>query len=306
MIRLRFKLNHAIQGQNAPFLLAEEAGHFAREGLAVEFIEGFSSSLVFQALAAGEAELGLGDASSVLEAALAAGRAGIAAVMPIHVRSPCSLGYLRRGAPLRLADLDGAVLCAPPGDTSARLLPLLLARAGLPGLRYELRTVPPAERDRMIATGEALAATCFDATLVFSMRAAGHDTAALDFLAFADHGLDTYASALIAARSVLAAHPGLADRLRRAVRAAWDQARADPAAAVAAALRRAPGLDPGVVAAQLEWVLDRNVFPATRPPFVFEQASERMRLTRLVAQFNTDGGLTASPALDRLAGQVFA
>jgi NitT/TauT family transport system substrate-binding protein len=283
-LSLRFRLNHVVQGQNAPFLLAEDEGLFAREGLSMRFIEGFSSAQVTRALVAGEADIGFGDVCSALEWAMRSGAASVACLLPIFVRGPCSLGYRRAEGRLRLADLDGAVLCGPEGDMSARLLPTLLSLNGLGHVRYDLRVVTPAERDRMMAAGEARAATCFDATLKFSMLLRGHDSCGIDFLSFADHGLDIYSAGLLASAAVLSAHPGLDAVLGRVTRAAWLAARDDPDAAIGAAMRRNPALDASIARAQLDWVLRHNVFPGTQPPLTFLHDSARMAATVGVAR----------------------
>ena len=301
MLRLRFKLNHLVQGQNAPFLLAQDAGFFAQAGVEVDFISGFSSTQVTRALLAGDAELGFGDLPSVLEAAFRANATPITCLMPIYVRSPCSLGYRRTQGTLALADLDGAVLCGPKGDASARLLPLLLAQNGLSHIHYELRVVSPEERDRMMACGEVLAATCFDATLKFAMEMRGHRNVDIDFLAFADHGLDTYSSALLVRADLLDEHRGLAARLADATRAAWVASREHPEDAVAAVLRRDASLDPAIVRAQLAWVLARNVFPGNQPPFEFLQQSPRMDATLVAARYAVDAGTAITPEMREIA-----
>ncbi|MCA3262894.1 MAG: ABC transporter substrate-binding protein [Telmatospirillum sp.] len=304
MLRLRFKLNHLVQGQNAPFLLAQDEGFFAQAGVEARFVEGFSSAQVTRALVDGEAEFGFGDATSVLEAALRANATPLACLLPIHVRSPCSLGYRRGNGTLRLADLDGAVLCGPKGDASARLLPLLLAANGLGHVRYEMRVVSPEERDRLVANNEVRAATCFDATLKFAMRMRGYDDSDLAFLAFADHGLDAYAGALVVQDAVLQAHRELAAGLAAATRAAWEASRAHPDAAVAAVLRRNPALDAAIVRAQLEWVLAHNVFPGTQLPFEFRHGSPRMDATLMAARTAVDGAATVTPAMRQIAFAV--
>lgn len=301
MLRLRFKLNHMVQGQNAPFLLAQDAGFFAQAGIEVDFISGFSSAQVTRALLDGEADLGFGDVTSVLEAAFRANTTPIACLMPIYVRSPCSLGYRRTQGTLSLGDLDRAILCGPKGDASARLLPMLLALNGLGHIHYELRVVAPEERDRMIACGEALAATCFDATLKFGLEMRGHHNVDLDFLAFADHGLDTYSGALLVRGDLLDEHRGLATRLADATRAAWTASQEHPEDAVAAVLRRDASLDPEIVRAQLAWVLARNVFPGTQPPFEFVRQSPRMDATLLAARYAVDGGTAITPAMRDIA-----
>lgn len=303
-MRLRFKLNHLYQGQNAPFLHAVDAGLFRQAGLEVEFVEGFSSSQVSRALLAGDAEIGFGDMTNVLEGAIRSGEAPIRALMPIYVRSPCSLGYHRRAVPLALEDIDGAVLCGPDGDTSARLLPLLLARNGLGDVRYGFRVVAPAERDRMVAAREVLAATCFDATLKFAMRMRGHDSSDIEFLYFADHGLDVYSSALLCLSSVLEARPDLATTLSRVVRTAWQACAADPDLGVRAVIARAPALDPGIVREQLEWVLANQVFCPTQAPFRFLRDDRRWHDTLHVAQFGATGSWELGPETAGLADSI--
>lgn len=288
-MKLRFKLNHLYQGQNAPFLYAADAGLFADRGLAIEFVEGFSSSLVTRAIAAGEADCGYGDVSSVMAHAIDTGSASIRAVAPVYRRSPCALGYRRPGPSLRLEEIAGQVLCGPRGDTSARLLPLLLARNGLADIRYEMRFVAPEERDAMIANGEAFAATCFDATLKFAMIMRGHDSDDVRFLYFADHGLDIYTGAVVCRADLLADRPGLAEDLRAVTARAWLDCLADPGLGVAAVAARAPDLDPTLVRRQLEWVTARQIFPDGPAEFAFDRDGDQMAATVACAGLGRDG-----------------
>jgi len=289
-MQLRFKLNHYFQGQNAPFLHAQDAGLFAALGIDMVFIEGFSSSQVTRAIAEGAADIGFGDVTSLIQHAMTTGDTGTRCLLPIYARSPCALGYHRSSPRLALTDLDGARLCGPQGDTSARLLPALLERNGLAGLRYEFITVSPEERDRMMANREVLAATCFDATLKFAMPMRGHDSSDIAFLYFADHGIDSYSSAVIYAVSALTS-PGLAGDLAAAIRQAWSECRDDPDLGVAAVLRRNPELDPGIVRAQLNWVLEHQVFLPDRPALRFERDGQRWADTVSVARYGVSGTL---------------
>jgi len=281
-MRLRFKLNHYYQGQNAPFLYAEDAGLFAALGIEMEFSEGFSSSQVTRALSDGSADIGFGDVTSVIQHAMGSGDTSIRCMLPIYARSPCALGYHRRAAPLALADLAGATLCGPQGDTSARLLPALLSLNGLGELRYDFITVSPAERDRLVANREVLAATCFDATLKFAMPMRGHDSSDIDFLYFADHGLDSYSSAVIYNNAAL---PGLPADLAAVFRRAWQDCQNNPELGVAAVIGRNPSLEPAIVRAQLQWVLDHQVFLPDRPALAFEVGGPRWSNTVAIARY---------------------
>jgi NitT/TauT family transport system substrate-binding protein len=286
-IDLRFRLNHLYQGPNAPFLYAADAGLFADAGFAVRFIEGFSSSQVARALAADEADAGFGDVSSVFELALRSGAAAVACLMPIYTRSPCCLGYLPRPQPLALGDLDGATLAGPDGDTSARLLPLLLNLNGLGQVQYRYLAVTPAEPDQLVAERRVLAATCFDSTLKFAMRARGFDSSDLRFLYFADAGLDIHSAALVCTTAMLAEWPEIGPRLATATREAWSACLADPELGVAAVMRRNSALDPAIVRDHLVWVLDHQVFPGGQTVMAFELSDRRLAATLDAASFTT-------------------
>lgn len=284
---VRFRLNHLYQGPNAPFLHAADAGLFADHGIEITFIEGFSSSQVARAIAAGEADAGFGDVSSTFELALRSGSVPVTCLAPVFARSPCCLGYLPRERPLALADLNGATLCGPDGDTSARLLPLLLARNGLADLRYTYLAVSPPERDRLVAAREVLAATCFDATLKFAMRSRGYDSTALRFLYLADNGLDIHSAALLCSTVLAEAHPTLAASLADVAREAWVACRSDPELGVNAVTRRNPALDAAIVRDHFVWVLDHQVFPKGDNPMVFAIGDARTAATLDAAIFTT-------------------
>lgn len=291
-MRLRFKLNHVYQGQNAPFLYVADAGVFAGLGIEMEFIEGFSSSQVTRAIAQGDADLGFGDVTSVLQHAMTSGDTAIRCLLPIYARSPCALGYNRRSEPLQLSDLEGATLCGPQGDTSARLLPALLSLNGLGHLHYDFRTVAPEDRDRLVAGREVLAATCFDATLKFAMPMRGYDSSDIEFLYFADHGLDSYSSAVLYRASSLGeAAPDVAAACRRA----WEECRRNPELGVASVLRRNPMLDPTLVRAQLNWVLAHQVFLPDRMALVLEMDGTRWRNTVAIARYAVSGTFHTQP-----------
>jgi ABC-type nitrate/sulfonate/bicarbonate transport system substrate-binding protein len=294
---VRFRLNHLYQGPNAPFLHAADASLFADNDIAVSFIEGFSSSQVARAIAVGEADAGFGDVSSTFELALRTGSVPVTCLLPVFARSPCCLGYLPQSRPLALGDLGGATLCGPDGDTSARLLPLLLARNGLTDLRYTYLAVSPPERDRLVAAREVLAATCFDSTLKFAMRSRGYDSSALRFLYFADNGLDLHSAALLCSTALAEAHPTLAAKLASVTREAWAACRADPDLGVAAVMRRNPALDAAIVRDHLVWVLDHQVFPTGEDPMAFAVGDVRTAATLDAAVFTTGIEPPDRPAL---------
>jgi NitT/TauT family transport system substrate-binding protein len=301
-MELRFKLNYLYQGQNSPFLHAADAGYFGDHGLSCSFVEGFSSSLVTRALVNDEADIGYGDVSSVFERALRTGETEISCLVPIYEHTPCCLGYISDGKRLTLADVPGSTLCGPNGDTSARLLPLLLKRNGFAPDSYTYLGVQPEERDRLVASRAVLAATCFDATLKFAMQMRGHDASGLDFLYFADNGLDIYSGALVALNSVLDREPGLAGKLQAITRQAWHDCLVNPQLGVDAVIRRSPGMDPDIVLQQLTWILERQVFPDGARAMKFDLGGAKMANTLECATYSV--GAEAKRSADGMAAEI--
>jgi ABC-type nitrate/sulfonate/bicarbonate transport system substrate-binding protein len=273
-----------------------DSGIFGDMGLDVEFIEGQSLTRATREVMLGGAQLGFGDATYALELALASASVNVCALMPIYRRSPCSLAYFDRGRPLRLTDLEGARLAGPDGDSSARLLPALLAINKLGQIEYSFATVEPSARDRMLATREVLAVTCFDATLVFSMRAGGYDTIDLRFLYFADHGLDLYTGSLVGSPELFEAMPELPAQLKAGTVEALKACLRDPEKGVSAVMRRRPESDPAIVRDHLTWVLEKNVFRDDAPLVGIQ--GDRM-------SFDTESTKMAATVATALAGSGF-
>ena len=284
---IRFRLNHLYQGPNAPFLHAADAGLFADHGIAITFIEGFSSSQVARSIAAGEADAGFGDVSSTFELALRSGSVPVACLLPVFARSPCCLGYLPGTRPLALPDLEGATLCGPDGDTSARLLPLLLARNNSPTCATASSPSPRPSATASSPPARSWPPPVSNSTLKFAMRSRGYNSSALRFLYFADQGLDLHAAALVCGTALLDARPALATALASVTREAWNACRADPGLGVAAVLRRNPALDPAIVRDHLVWVLDHQAFPDGDNPMAFAPADPRAAATLDAAVFTS-------------------
>ena len=225
--------------------------------------------------------------------------------MPIYVRSPCSLGYHRRLVPLTLAELDGAVLCGPDGDTSARLLPLLLARNDLSHVCYAFRAVSPAERDRMVATHEVLAATCFDATLKFAMRMRGYDSSDIEFLYFADHGLDILFERSHLPRHRFGGEAGDSPQtLHSIVRTAWEDCAVIRISARVQCSTAILRLTRTSCVNSWNGSSHAQVFPPAQPPFLFMRDSLRWQYTIHVAQFGATGRWDLKPVSATLAETV--
>jgi NitT/TauT family transport system substrate-binding protein len=147
-----------------------------------------------------------------------------------------------------------------------------------------------------------LAATCFDATLKFAMQMRGHDASGLDFLYFADNGLDIYSGALVALNSVLDREPGLAGKLQAITRQAWHDCLVNPQLGVDAVIRRSPGMDSDIVLQQLTWILERQVFPDGARAMKFDLGGAKMANTLECATYSV--GAEAKRSADGMAAEI--
>jgi len=151
------------------------------------------------------------------------------------------------------------------------------------------------ERDRLIAAGEVAAITCFDATLMFSMRSRGYPTDDLRFFYYADHGLDIYSSALICRRELMASRPDLAEALVLITQRSWSECFRDPDLGVKAVLARAPESNPQIVRDHLAWVLRHQVFPGGANDMRFDRRGTKMATTLECAIRTVAGAAIADP-----------
>ena len=66
-VRLKFTLDWVIDGQQAPFFLAQGKGYFAQQGVSVALDAGAGSAAAVQRVAAGTYDMGYGDTSALIE-----------------------------------------------------------------------------------------------------------------------------------------------------------------------------------------------------------------------------------------------
>src|SRR5262245_31042122 len=66
--RMRFTLDFVVQGPQAPFFLAAERGHYAKEGIELAALDaGRGSADTVNRVAAGAYDIGLGDVNALIE-----------------------------------------------------------------------------------------------------------------------------------------------------------------------------------------------------------------------------------------------
>jgi NitT/TauT family transport system substrate-binding protein len=101
---------------------------------------------------------------------------------------------------------------------------------------------------------------------------------------------------------VLEKEPGLAGKLQAITRQAWRDCLNNPQLGVDAVIRRAPEMDLDIVRNQLNWILERQVFPDGARPMEFDLNGAKMADTLECATYSV--GVEAKRSPDGLAAAV--
>ncbi len=301
---LRFTLDWAFQGPQAPFLVALYRGYFAEEGLDVTIDRGFGSADAVSKIAGGVYHLGFADINSMIEFNAKNPDQALIAIAIVYDYAPFSIVTLKGRGIARPGDLTGQTLGAPAGDASRRLFPVFAKAVGLDPATIAWVTMGPPLREPMLIREDVDAVSAHFFTAVLNLKAAGVPAENIVTLLYADHGLDLYGNAVMASPRLLAEKPEAVRGFLRALTRAWHDTIANPDEAIRFVAKRDPLIDVTVERERL--LLAINVCMLT--PDVKERGFGDVRLTRLagsIALVAEAFGLPFVPAPDTVFTSAF-
>lgn len=286
-VPVRFTLDFVLQGPQAPFFLAQERGYFAQNGVNLTALDaGRGSGDTVNRVASGAYEMGFGDLNALIEFnAKNAGRE-IPAVLMVYDEAPFAIVTLRSRNIARPQDLAGRNAAAPSFDTSFRLFALFARANGLDPARVTWSNVAPQLREPMLARGETDAISGFSFTSILTLRGLNVPESNIQVFMYRDFGVNLYSNAVIVSPAFAQANPNAVRGFNRAVIRAWQEAIADPAAAVAALKRREPLIDEALELQRLRMAIETSVLTAEvrRAGFGGVNAERLARNIELVTQ----------------------
>ena len=253
------RLNWQILGFHAAFYLGVERGYFRDAGINLTINEGRGGAVTAQAIGAKSDQFGIVDGGTTI----------VSAVRGIPIRTVASLMnsgifavVARADANIRSAkDLEGKTIAVTAGDALTQLWPAVVRVNKLDASKIRLVNVDPA--GKIIATLEKRT----DALLgsidaqSFQLEAKGVKTS---MLSYDDLGVRLVGLTVVAHEDTIKANPDLVRRFVRATRRSFEAARAEPMAAVQAAIKVKPELDPTAMRLQLEASLSKFESPSTK------------------------------------------
>jgi len=227
---LAFQLNWEPNGFQAPYFLAREAGHYADEGLAVEFVEGHGSPYAAERAARGDADIALAGASAVL----AKRSEGVEplAVAAVTQKTPAAVYTLRDvfGEPLSEPEQLAGRTVAPSATKTRILTAQLLENAGIRDA-VDLLEVDPHTHHRVqhkVIDGTVDAAVGVVTNGIEIGRERDRTPDELPIGEF----LDIYGMTLVTNRAFADDHPERLRSFLRATARGWADATRDPERAI--------------------------------------------------------------------------
>jgi NitT/TauT family transport system substrate-binding protein len=236
--RVRFVLDWAVQGIHGMFTLADDSGHFAKEGLAVKIDRGYGSGDAIAKVAAGSYEFGLADIPTLVSFNAKNPKTKVVAVLAQYDKTETSIVALKKSGIAAPKDLAGKTIAAPAGTSARLLFPIFASVNGLDAQSIKWVTAKPDVKDSLLLRGEADAVTAFPSTTLFFLQSQGVPQSDAVVLRFADHGLDLPGNGVIVSEQYAAKNPDVVKAFVRAAVKGFREAAADTKKAVASAKKR--------------------------------------------------------------------
>jgi NitT/TauT family transport system substrate-binding protein len=251
---VKLMLDFAVQGQQSPFVLAAEGGHFARAGVNVQVDRGYGSADAIIKVASGAYDMAFADVGALLQFNGTQANVKLVDVLQIYDVAPMVILSLRQSSIRSPADLKGKRVAAPSGSASRTMFPVFARANGLDPASVNWLDVTPQLREMLLVQRQADATTAF-ITDVPGLERLGVGENDVSIMRYSDFGVRLYGNCIVTTPEFIANH---ADALRKVINVvvqAWKLAIADPDLAIAAIKKRDPLIDEKVERQRLGLVI---------------------------------------------------
>lgn len=257
--KVPFTLDWKFEGPSAPYFLAIDNGHFAKENLSVEISAGSGSLDAIPKVATGAFPIGFSDINSLIKFIDQNPGAPVTAVMMIYDKPPFAVVGRKSQGINGVGDLEGSVLGAPPPDGAWAQFPVFAQENAIDVSKIKVEPVGFPTREPMLAEGKVDSVTGFSFSSYMNLLRLGVPEEDLTTILMADHGLALYGNAIIVNTDYAKANPAVIEGFLTAVVGGIKDAISDPMAGGAAVVKRNPAGDAEFEGRRLQLALDANI-----------------------------------------------
>lgn len=222
-----FQLNFTAGGYNSGFALALQEGYYKDAGLNVTIVKGQGSGTTAKLVASGQAGLAYADAVSVMQ--LIAKGAKIKVLSTIYQSVPNAVTSLKSSGITKFADLKGKTIAAPTGETPTAVFPILLQANGMTESDVKLVPMPGTSMPAALLQKQVDAILGSTDGYDLILRDQGAEVVSFPF---ADYGVGTVSTSVIASESFLADNGPMVKCFIQASLKGWDAAIKNPQKAI--------------------------------------------------------------------------
>lgn len=257
--KIRFALDWAMQGPQAPFLLPHADGCYAGAGLDVVTDRGFGSGDTVIKVATGSYDVGFADINAMLEYNAQHPESKLISFFMIYDGAALSIATRKNTNIKKPADLVGKTIAAPPGDASRRLFSALAKANKFDADTINWVNVAPELRESMLVRGNVDAISGAAFTVYMGARAGGMAKDDVVMMRYPEYGVPLYGSALVVKPAFAAAHPKALSALVTCIAQGMAKSIKNPEAAIDALVKREPLTDRKVEMERMQLSFDWSI-----------------------------------------------
>ena len=226
--RVTFVTDFGYLGRHAYYFLALDKGYYKEAGLDVDIVRGQGSADAVKQVAAGTAQIGFADATSVI-LSRANDDVPVKLVAMVYAKPPHAVFTLKGSGITKPKDLEGKNIADLASSSLPKMFPAYAKAAGFDASKVKWTFVTSDAIAASLALGRADAVTYYTISEALLQKAVAPKK--LVILKFADVGMDFYSNGIIANDQVIKSNPDMVRRFVAATLRGLKDAIADPQAA---------------------------------------------------------------------------
>jgi NitT/TauT family transport system substrate-binding protein len=254
--RVRFILDWAYQGHQAPFTIPADDGTYKRLGLNVSVDRGVGSGDTVAKIASGAYDIGLADLYSMVRFNGENPDHRLVAVMFVHDKSALAVETKMNGGIKVPKDLEGKTMAAPLGDASRQLFPLFADVNGIDQSTIKWSNVSPELREPMLVRGDAQAIAGHITTVMMNMAGIGVPAADIRVMPYVDYGVGLYGHVLVVRPDYAEKNPEVIRNFARATVHGLSVMMKTPDAAIVSIKKRDPLINEAIELGRVKMSLE--------------------------------------------------